>query len=94
MRYGVGKCGVVAPADAPDFTLQGERVPQVTSYTYLGVDINATGVDTTATLGRRVAKTRAAVEKLARTGFSRGGFHCVGCGKHVPSTVSSLVMGH
>ena len=75
MRFGVAKCGVVAPAGDAVFMLQGEPVPIVTSYGYLGVDMGIHGVDMERALERRVSKSKAAANRLAQTGMTKDGFY-------------------
>lgn len=75
-RFAPTKCEIVAAAevDTGQCKLYGEPLKRSTNFSYLGVTLNAHGIDATGQVMRLCAKATEATNLLRRIGFNAGGF--------------------
>ena len=71
--FNVGKCNVIADAHGT-YKIGTESLPRTETFTYLGVEINQTGIAADKFLARRVAETLKTAGNLRMMGMNVGGF--------------------
>jgi hypothetical protein len=72
-RFNVGKCAFINKMEA-ELILQGERIPKVNFFRYLGVELNVKGIMWKQYLQRRTEETTQAGVKMVGMGMNLGGF--------------------
>lgn len=72
-RFNAAKCEVITDLQCV-FKIDNDTLPHCSSFKYLGVELNRSGIDIKAFTDRRVNETKRAAEKLSGMGMNVGGF--------------------
>lgn len=75
MTWSIGKCSVIRPSGPPDesLTLNGQSLNEKTEDEYLGISLDAKGVNDTTFL-KRVQNAKTRLNELRRVGLNNKGF--------------------
>lgn len=77
-QFNVGKCAVIGATNF-SYMLDGLEIPQVSQFTYLGVETNRNGIMAKEFLDRRCKSAVVAGHRLISLGMNAGGFPLKAC---------------